>query len=266
MHDGGEVDVELADRALKAAAASEVFDASVHAGFEVGQVLDAMERSGAPIERLAAHEFAFFALLDLEREPSALGAAIADDPELFVSVVRHAYLRADGAEEPDVRTELAAHAWHVLEGLRRVPGTHEDGVDGDALGKWVRLAREALATADRVDIGDECLGTLLARTPVQSGDLWPPVAVRTVIEEVRSSHLESGIENGHVKARGVTMRGVYDGGRQERDIASGLRRDAATLDVRWPRTARLLRSLAETYDGFAAHNDRQAQRSADEDR
>jgi hypothetical protein len=266
VHDGGAVDVELADRALKAAAASEVFDASIDPGFEVGQVLDAMERAGAPIEHLAAHEFAFFALLDLEREPRALGHAIADDPELFVSVVRHAYRRADGAEEPDVRTELAAHAWHVLEGLRRVPGMHEDGVDEAALGKWVRLARDGLATADRVDIGDECLGTLLARAPAQAGDVWPPVAVRRVIEEVRSVHLDSGIENGHVKARGVTMRGVYDGGRQERDIASGLGRDAATMDVHWPRTARVLRSLADTYDGFAAREDREAQRSADDDR
>jgi len=143
---------------------------------------------------------------------------------------------------------------------------HEDGVDEDALGSWVRLAREGLATADRVDIGDECLGTLLARAPAQAGDVWPPVAVRRVIEEVRSVHLDSSIENGHVKARGVTMRGVYDGGRQERDIASGLRRDAATMDVHWPRTARVLRSLADTYHGFAAREDREAQRSADDDR
>jgi hypothetical protein len=224
-----------------------------------------MERSGAPIERLAAHEFAFFALLDMEREPRALGDAILEDPALFVSLVRHAYPRADGAKEPDVRTELATHAWHVLEGLHRVPGMLEDGIDEDALGEWVRLARERLAAADRVDIGDECLGTLLARAPVQAGDVWPPVAVRGVIEVVKSPHLDSGIENGHVKARGVTMRGLYDGGRQERDIAFTLRRDAAAMDVRWPRTARVLRSLAGTYEGLAAHEDGRAQRSADQD-
>jgi hypothetical protein len=147
-----------------------------------------------------------------------------------------------------------------------VPGAHEDSVDGDALGKWVRLARDGLAEADRVDIGDECLGTLLGRAAAEPGDVWPPVAVREVIEEVASAHLDSGVENGHVQARGVTMRGVYDGGQQERDIAARLRRDAATMDVRWPRTARLLRSLADTYAGFAAQEDRQAQRSADDDR
>jgi hypothetical protein len=266
VHDGSGIDIELADRALEAAAASGELDASVDPGYEVGQLLDSMERSGAPIERLAAHEFTFFALLDQEREPRALAAAIADDPGLFVSVVRHAYRCADGADEPDVRTELATHAWHVLEGLHRVPGTRDDCVDRDALAEWVHLAREELAATDRVDIGDECLGQLLARAPAEPDDVWPPVAVRAVIETVASDHLESGIENGHVKARGVTMRGIYAGGGQERGMAAELRRDAATMDVRWSRTARMLRSLADTYDSFAAHEDRQAQHAADDDR
>jgi hypothetical protein len=264
VHDGGEVDVDLADRVLQAAAASEAFDASVEPSFAIGQILDAMERSGAPVERLAAHEFAFFPLLDLEREPRALAAAIASDPDLFVSVVRHAYRRADGADEPDVRAELAGHAWHVLQGLHRAPATREGTADEDVLGEWVRRAREGLAAADRVDIGDQCVGMLLAHVPAEPGDGWPRVAVRTVIETTKSTHLETGVENGHIKARGVTSRGVYDGGRQEQAVATRLRGDAAKMDARWPRTARMLRTLADTYDGFAALQDNQAQRAADD--
>jgi hypothetical protein len=266
VHDGGPIDVGLADRALMAAAASELLDASVEPAYEVGQILDAMERSGAPIERLATHEFAFFALLDQERAPRALAAAVAEDPDFFVFLVRHAYLRADGAEEPDIRSELATHAWHVLEGLHRVPGGSGDGVGADALRAWVRAARVGLAAADRADIGDECLGQLLARATAEPGDAWPPVAVREVLEEIASDRFESGLQQGHVKARGVTMRGVYDGGRQERGIAVGLRPDAAAMDARWGRTARMLRALADTYESFAAHEDRQAQHAADDDR
>jgi hypothetical protein len=264
VRDGGEVDVELADKTLNAAAASEVFDASVEPGFEVGQILDAMERSGAPVERIAVHEFAFFPLLDREREPRALGAAIVGDPGLFVSLVRHAYRRADGAGEPDVRTELAPHAWHVLEGLRHAPDTREGAADEDALCEWVRRAREGLAAADRVDAGDQCIGKLLGQVPAEPGDVWPPVAVRAVIEATKSTQLETGFGDGHIKARGVTSRGVYDGGRQEQGVATQLRGDASMMDARWPRTARMLRSLADTYDSFAAHQDNQAQRAADD--
>lgn len=264
--DDGDVEVELASRALQAAAAAETFDAAVDAGYEVGQILDAMERAGASVGALAAHEFAFFPLLDQQREPRALGDAIAADPELFVSIVRHAYPRADDADEPDVRTELGSYAWHVLEGLRTVPGVHEDAIDEHALATWIHDARRRLAAVDRVDVGDECLGTLLARAPAQPDDVWPPPAIRDLIEEIRSAHLDLGLKNGHVKAHGVSMRGVFAGGGQERDVAAALRSGAVTMDVNWPRTARLLRALAGTYDSFAAHEDQQAQRSADDDR
>lgn len=265
VHDGREIDIDLADRALKAAAASENVNAAVDAGFEVGQVLDAMERSGAEAERLATHEFVFFALLDHERQPRALTAAVADNPQFFVDLVRHAYTRGDGTREEDVRMELASHAWQVLEGLSRVPGSGEAGLDRAKLRSWVQEVRTKLAEADRGPIGDEQIGQLLARAPAEPGDVWPPRAVRDLVEELGSEHIEEGIENGHVKARGVTMRGVYDGGRQERGIAADLRRDAAALDVQWRRTARMLRSLASTYEGFATREDRDAQRAADED-
>jgi hypothetical protein len=265
VHDGGEVDVDLADRVLAAAAAADEVDAGVDPSYEVGQVLDAMERSGAPIDRLATHEFAFFGLLDQERAPRALAAGVAAEPELFVLLVRHAYLRADLADEPDIRVELATHAHLVLDGLHRVPGAGDDGVDADVLRAWVHTARAGLAAVDRADIGDECLGQFLARAPAEEGHAWPPLAVREVVEEIASDNFESGLQNGHVKARGVTTRGVYDGGSQERGTAAGLRADAAVMDVRWARTARMLRALATTYEGFAAHEDRQAQHAADDD-
>jgi len=115
-------------------------------------------------------------------------------------------------------------------------------------------------------VGDESLGELLARATADEQDgIWPPRPVRDLLEELKSEHFESGLQNGHIRARGVTTRGVYDGGRQERRIAAQLRTHAERLDVRWPKAAQLLRDLAVTYEGFAAHEDRHAQHSSDED-
>ena len=62
----------MIERVLRAAAASEPFDAAGHAAWEVGQLLDALERAGLEPARLAGLEFTFFALLEDIRAPRAL--------------------------------------------------------------------------------------------------------------------------------------------------------------------------------------------------
>jgi hypothetical protein len=263
--DDGHVDVDLADRVLSDAAGSEPA-VTVDVSYEIGQVLDAMERSGADPHRLAVHEFALFAALDQERSPRALVSVIADDPAVFADVARHAVDRDDGAEDPVVRPELSWHASRVLNGLRGLPGQTGDGLDADALRAWVDRARAALTDLGRSNSGDELLGRMLARAPVDVDDgIWPARAVRDVIEAAGSRRLASGLVDGHVEARGPTFRGIHDGGGQERRLAHDLRRDADALDVRWPVTARILRDLASTYEQFAQHEDRRAQHDADAD-
>jgi hypothetical protein len=60
------------------------------------------------------------------------------------------------------------------------------------------------------------------------------------------------------------MRDPYAGGAQERALADGLRADARRLQARWPRTARVLRAIAEDYDAQARHHDLDAERLADD--
>lgn len=122
VFDGGQADAELIERVLVQAGQSHDVDAAVHAAWEVGQLLDALERARLDPERLTGLEFTYFALVEDQRAPRALPAVLARDPLLFVRLARHAYSREDGAEEDDVRPELAGHAWQVLHGLRRLPG------------------------------------------------------------------------------------------------------------------------------------------------
>jgi hypothetical protein len=260
-----DVDRDLIERVLVAAAQSEQVDAAVHAAWEVGQLLDALEAAALPTERLAGLEFTFFALVDDVRPPRALPAALASDPELFVLLARHVYARTDGAEEDDVRPELASHAWRVLHELRRVPGQRADGsVDAAQLREWVEEVRRRLSEADRSDAADDVLGQLLSSAPLGSDGIWPAEPVRDIVERLRSPHFDSGLEIGRLNARGITMRDSYDGGAQERALADGLRADARRLQARWSRTARILRSMADSYEDEARQHDREAERLADE--
>ncbi len=56
----------------------------------------------------------------------------------------------------------------------------------------------------------------------------------------------------------------YGGGAPERAPAERLRVGAAQLEVRWSRTAQVLRELADTYERDAERFDRDAERRSDE--
>jgi hypothetical protein len=58
--------------------------------------------------------------------------------------------------------------------------------------------------------------------------------------------------------RGTSSRGAFDGGEQERDLASSYRANAKTLEITHPRVSAALESLAQTYDHHGAMEDRGA--------
>ena len=76
--------------------------------------------------------------------------------------------------------------------------------------------------------------------------------------------LETGVHIGAVNQRGVTTRDVYDGGQQERALfAARYRQWAKQTAGSWPRTSRVLRGLAESYEREAQREDAQAEITAD---
>jgi hypothetical protein len=59
--------------------------------------------------------------------------------------------------------------------------------------------------------------------------------------------------------RGVTTRGVFDGGEQERDLARENRENAVKATA-WPRTSAMLRAIAEGWDRDAEREDLEARK------
>jgi hypothetical protein len=235
-------------------------------GYEIGQLLDYLETQNYQTVQLVRYEFAFFPLLEGYRQPRALYAALGNQPELFVDLVKRVYR---GKNEPrrqlsEQDSAMAQHAWRVLEEWRRIPGVDEDGaIDAGQLERWVKEARLSLTEAGRADIGDEQVGTVLSASPVGEDGIWPAEPVRELIESIGSTSLETGFHTGVVNSRGVTSRGVYDGGDQERALAEQYRGWAKGCAGRWPRTSRVLRLLAETYEQDARWHDHDAEVSGD---
>ena len=110
----------------------------------------------------------------------------------------------------------------------------------------------------RGDIGEEQIGQVLANAPVGSDGAWPCEPVRDLLDSIGSPHIGEGFTIGKFNLRGVTSRGAFDGGEQERSLADGYRADATKIASSWPFTAQLLRKMAEGYESDARQFDRES--------
>ena len=188
------------------------------------------------------------------------------DPSWFVDLVKRGYR---GRNQPKRQLDekdaaLARHSLWVLDQWHQLPCLDSDGtVDEARLTTWVRDVRLDLSESDRSDVGDQEIGRLLSTSPVGSDGIWPDEAVRNIIEAIGSPGIEAGVHRGRVNSRGVTNRGVYEGGKQERELANEYLVWVKKTAHRWPRTARLLKQLAEGYEIDARRMDERANVSAD---
>lgn len=268
LHDGQMPSVESVKAALDGVRG---FGGSIPdptmAGYNIARLLSFLEEEAPEDSELPAFEFLFFDLLDDHQPTDALYRLLARDPEDFVTFVR-AMFRSEGETKRKLSAQEKAfgqRAFSVLREWSRIPGTRDDGtIDSVALGDWVRSARLSLADSGHGSIGDEQIGQVLACSPAGADGVWPAEAVRDLIETVGSARIDTGVQIGRANRRGISSRGVFDGGNQERSLEASYRDMAARLSTRWPRTARILRGLADSYMHEALQHDADAERWGDD--
>ena len=232
----------------------------------LAQLFHRLDTDGAcDRSEIAELEWLFFEDLRFaERKPRHLAEQLARSPEKFVLLVKLAFRPDDDAEtelEPEASRETGMKAYGILGGCRLLPGTRPDStIDGAVLEGWVKEALRLCKEAGRTRSGASKIGELLSRASGVSGRPWPPEPVCEVIEVARSRDLESGFVVGTMNGRGVTSRGLGDGGQLEHAEAARFRRDAEALSARWLRVAGCLESIAEMYESQAAMHDQLVER------
>ena len=161
--------------------------------------------------------------------------------------------RAKGEEPGDVSEEqknMARLGHDLLDSWHTPPGLTEDGyVNAQELREWVDRARRLVAEGGRGAIGDDVIGRVLSGSPSGQDGAWPVEAIRDVIENVRSRDLESGFVIGTFNSRGVVTKNPAEGGEQERQLTKRYEKHAKAVRDRWPRTAAMLRKIAEEVSG-----------------
>jgi hypothetical protein len=170
----------------------------------------------------------------------------------------------ENAEQPKVSESYVTAAFKLLNSWRICPGTNEDGtLDRATLRDWVTQARKLVHESGRDVIGDQQIGQVLAESPFGSDNVRPHEHVRELIEELANSEIERGYEVRVFNNRGVTVRNPTDGGGLERALVERYRSDAEKIGHNSPRTAAMLRRLAENYDRHARREDAGAELTED---
>ena len=201
--------------------------------------------------------------MDEWRRQPALHREVLRHPSVFADFISWVFKRADGQVDSDVdedtRGKRAHAALQILWGLRGLPGRGDDGsVDVEILGEWISECRRLCRERDREIIGDQQIGQILANAPVGSDGVWPCEPVRDLLDAFGSPHIGEGFIIGKFNLRGVTSRGAFDGGGQERSLADRYRADAARIASSWPFTAQLLRKLADGYESSGRQFDQES--------
>jgi hypothetical protein len=208
-----------------------------------------------PVElmRLAQLEFGLIETLGFEGERYAVSLykVLMSRPELFIELLCLVYKPRNSTDEPPTETskQSAQNAWKILNACDRQPGTFDDEtLTTDAIQEFVANARTMAIERDRIEVCDSTLGQIFARSPVGSDGVFPSEPVRDTIERFYSEEMLNGFTIGCFNKRGVTSRGMLDGGEQERALAEQYRANSKALEVKYPRLAASLEGLAKSYD------------------
>lgn len=221
-------------------------------------------RTDVPLDDIAQLEFAYLPIFRMREKPLVLDRMLVERPGLFVDVVAVVYKPEHGEAEPldEGARRLATSAYKLLEGLRTLPGQAGDKIDGEKLLAWCMEVRELATKADRLSMAEQRVGQVLARAPADpEDDAWPHEAVRVAIEKMASDRLERGICLARVSQRGVYSKSIGEGGAQERELAAQCLRWAEAVP-KFPRTAAMLRRIAENWIKYAERADVEAAEEA----
>ena len=234
--------------------------------YKFAELLTWLEQKGPEHPELPMLEFQLFDYVFNHEAANALYKSLGNSCDSFAHVMQCLF-SADGNGVPkELRSAFKQRCWSVLYYWQRLPGLRDDGIiDGEHLAEWINGVRTRLNADGHERDYDGQIGGVLASSPDGKDGMWPAEELRDILESLRNPKLEEGLFRGRLNRRGVTIRGIFEGGMQETSLAARYREDARRMNAQWPRTAGILNRLAEDYEREALREDPEAEQWGDQD-
>jgi hypothetical protein len=212
---------------------------------------------------LAGIEYASLPLLERKPRRLVIHRLMASSPEFYINLIQSVFGEASDerhsgpSEITAAQKAKARNDYQLLHDFDVVPGTTGTEIDYNILHEWVSRVRDIAAESDRTVITDIYIGHVLAHAPQDEEGVWPPKAVRSLLENLQNADIERGISTERYNMRGVYSKALDEGGDKERAIANTYRSwSSACAD--YPATAALLERIAEGYERHAEEDDDRA--------
>lgn len=199
---------------------------------------------------MASLEFLYAAFLShTEYKLPNLQNQMAKSPSIFMEILRLLYRREDNQDDREINAKTE-HFWQaaysILHQIKFLPGKDETGkVSEERLQSWIEEFRNLCKENSRVNVGDSCLGELIANAPKGKDGIWPCEEVREVLEKVINPKIASGIATGIYNSRGVIV--GADGGASETLLFNQYIKWSNKLAIDYPLVSDLLRDIALDY-------------------
>lgn len=216
-----------------------------------------------PQEELANWEFVFLSALEDDAENLRLFTVMASDPQFFVSILSEIYIEDDADPETVQQTpeqrDRASVAYRALMRFNKFPGDEDGTVNETKLNEWIDGVLKEAAAAKRQAIIMNSLGRVLAHSPEGDGK-WPQPPVAVTIERFKSKDLENAIMIERFNMRGVYAKPLFEGGKQERELAGRYQTWREATDPKYRRTRSMLATIAKSWNSDAVKEDERAER------
>jgi hypothetical protein len=126
------------------------------------------------------------------------------------------------------------------------------------LTSWVENSREIAKTADLAKSCDYQIGRMLFQLPPDaSSNRWPHDICAELLQKTRSDIIETGFRE-KAYAGSSTIRGVLDGGLQEREAEAMWKAQAQQVPPQFNRAVQLYQKIAEDFRNKASFFDTEA--------
>ena len=160
----------------------------------------------------------------------------------------------------EIVKKRAEQAYNLLHSWKSIPGVDKNGdIDVDYLNNWITVARNLASEADRVEVADIQIGSILAQYPEKDLN-WPPDPISEVIETINTDSLKTNFSAAVFNKRGSSSRGPFDGGNIERAHAEYFKKLSAYHKNKHRQVAAIFNRLSKGYLEQAKQMDIMAER------